>query len=227
MTRRVLLGLAAAMIAVSLVTLGVPPLLAQIDFFLVRQVELIGVRHLSPDVVLAALELPSRQNLFDDLTPVEQRARTVTGVVEARVERRLPATLRVVVTERVPVAFTAGPAGLVPLDATARPLPYDPARSGLALPLVERADSVLVAAVALLRTVDRELYQEIDDVRYDHRNGITFWLGDQRLSFSGLPTSAEMEAVSAVRRHLSATGRTFEELDARFAGWVIVRGRGA
>jgi cell division protein FtsQ len=202
---------------------GIRPLLRQLDFFRVRQVELLGVRYLTPDAVIAALELDSSVNLFDDLAAAEEDVRALFAVADARMERRLPGTLRVIVTERVPVAFAQGPNGLVALDADAKPLPYDPALSGLDLPIVERADSQLVAALATLRMVDWDLYQELDGARFDERQGITLVLGAQRFLFRGVPSADDIGALSAVRRHLISSDTPFEELDMRYDGWVTVR----
>jgi cell division protein FtsQ len=202
---------------------GIRPLLRQLDFFRVRQVELLGVRYLSPDAVIAALELDSSVNLFEDLAAAEEQARALFAVADVKMERRLPGTLRVIVTERVPVAFAQGPSGLVALDADAKPLPYDPALSGLDLPIVERADSQLVAALATLRMVDWDLYHELDGARFDARHGITLVLGAQRFLFPGVPSADDITALSAVRRHLMSTDTHFEELDMRFGGWVTVR----
>ncbi len=203
--------------------LGARPLLRQLDFFRVRQVELLGVRYLSPDVVLAGLELDSILNVFDDLDAAEERARSLFAVADARMERRLPGTVRVIVTERVPVAFGKGPQGLVALDADGKPLPYDPALSGLDLPIVERPDSSLVATLAMLRMVDWDLYHALDGARFQGEDGVTLVLGAQRLMFRGVPSADDIGAMSAVRRHLISTGTPFEELDMRFEGWVTVR----
>ncbi len=220
---RPVLVLLAAAVGVSLAVLASRPLLRQLDFFRVRQVELLGVRYLSPDVLLAALEFDSSLNVFDDLDAAEERARSLFAVADARLERRLPGTLRVIVTERVPVAFGKGPHGLVALDGDAKPLPYDPALSGLDLPIVERTDSSLVATLAMLRMVDWDLYHALDGARFDGQHGVTLVLGSQRLMFRGVPSVDDIGAVSAVRRHLISTETPFEELDMRFEGWVTVR----
>ena len=118
MKRRMVLSLASGAVAVTAL-LVTPLLLRRLDFFRVRQVELLGVRYLSPDAVLEALALQPDQNLFDDLKAMEERALRVAGVTSSRVVRRLPGTLRVVVTERMPMAFAPGPQGFVTLGARA------------------------------------------------------------------------------------------------------------
>lgn len=226
MTRRVrvIAAVAAGSVAVFVaLSLG----LRHVAFFRVRQVELIGVRYHSPKDVLARAALRTDQNLFDDFDDVRERLLRVPGIVDARFERRTPATLRLRVTERVPVALVANPEGLIPLDASAKPLPYDPSRSGLDLPIVARADSVLTETLAALSAVDPQLYRAVDGVRQLGSGGVALLVGEGTVLFRGVPSLQAIESVSAVRRHLVAGGQTFTELDARFSGLVVVREKGA
>src|SRR6185436_14776339 len=157
-----------ALAAMALLGLGLstPLLLRHISFFRVRRVELVGVRYLAPDSVLAALKLRPRQNIFEDNAEIARRAESLAGVVTASVDRKLPGTLRVSILERIPVAFTPGTDRLVAVDGDGRPLPYNPAATGLDLPLVPRADSILVRTLAAIRLNDSALFQ---DVRSEER----------------------------------------------------------
>jgi cell division protein FtsQ len=214
----VLLGAAAA---ISLY-IATPYLLRHVGFFRVRKVELIGVKYLSPDSLLAALALTPDQNVFDDRAAIARRAEGLAGVVSARVDRKLPGTLRVSVIERVPVAFAPGPDRLVALDGEGRPLPYNAAATGLDLPVIARADSQLVRTLAVVQFADSALFREVDGARVATR-GITLELGERRVLLPGVPASDEVRALGAVRRHLASTGRNFQELDTRYEGWIVVR----
>lgn len=212
-------------VVVGLIALVASPLLFRhFSFFKVRQVELVGVRFLAPDEILDVLALEADQNVFDDFTEAEKRLVGRPGIVRARVTRRLPGTVRVTVSERVPVALAPGPAGMVALDAEARPLPYDPTASGLDLPIVERPDSALTGTLAVLNAVDPDMFQEIDVARSPSGRDVILHLGERRLLFRGVPSVEDVSAVGSVRRHLADVGRTYGELDARFDGWVVVRG---
>lgn len=223
MTKRGRLALLAAGLAV---LVSAPWWLRAVPFFEVRRVELVGVRYLPPERVLEALGLAERQPLFAPLGDAEDRVRAVPGVVSAEVDRRLPATIRVTVVERPPVAFASGPGGMVPLDCDARPLPYDPAATGMSLPLVTAADERLTRALCVVRAADSTLYREVELARRDGAHDLTLELEDQRVRLRGVPTTDEILAVVTVRRHLAANGPAMRELDARFAGGVIARGRG-
>lgn len=219
--RLVLFGL---LVLVVIATAGFAPrALRHVEFFRMRQVELVGLRYLAPEQVLATLDFGPAHHLFDPTDAIERRAEAIPGVVDVRVQRRLPGTLRLVIAEAVPVAFAPGPAGLVPLDAECRPLPYDPAVSGFDLPLVPRVDTVVVRALALVRTADSSLFQEVDAAWRGAGGMVVLELGDHRVLLRAAPTRDEIRAVETVRERLMRSGRPFEALDARFARWVVVR----
>lgn len=218
--RRVLLGVAAAgLLVVS------PLVLREMAFFRVRRVEVVGARYLAPERIVEALGLAADQNLFDPLGDAAERVAAVPGVVRAGVGRRPPGTVRVTVVEREPAGLVPGRAGLVPVDCDATALPYDPARSGLALPVVERADSVLLRALCVVRASDSALYAAVQAVRTGGGGSVILELGEQRIRLDGAPSTADVEAVRLVRQHLVETGRAFAELDARYQGLVFARGR--
>lgn len=215
------MAIAAALVLAAGVLLG-PRALRHVGFFRVRRLELIGVRYLPPEQLVARLGLRRNQNLFEDAGEIVRRAEGVAGVVSARVERRLPGTLRVVIVERAPLAFAPGPDGLVVLDERG-PLPYDPAATGLELPLVPRPDSVVLSALARVRAADSALYQEVDAAERGPTGAVILEMGQRRAMVRGIPTIEEVQAVAVVHRYLASTHRPYPELDARFAGWVVAR----
>lgn len=200
-----------------------PAGLRHMSFFQVRRVELIGVRYLAPDSVLAVLALRPDQNVFEDGDEIARRAEALGGVVSARVSRKLPGTLRVTVIEKIPVAFAPGPNQMVALDGDAKPLPYDPAATGLDLPVIQKVDSLLVRTLSVLRLTDSALFQDVDAARRLGRGGVTLMLGERRVLLPGIPAPDDVRALAAVRRHLASTGRRFTEIDTRFEGWFVVR----
>ena len=228
MRRRLVLALAGAAVALGGLALT-PRVLRPMAFFRVRQIELLGVRYVSPDDVLESLQLRPDQSVFDDLDVLEERASRVGGVVQARVKRVLPGTLRVEVSERIPIAFAPGPEGFVTLDALARPLPFDPTTSAVDLPIVARPDTLLVGALGVVRFASRDLYDEVDWVETVRGGGggggVRLVLGDRRILMPAVPAVSDVDAVLAVRELLARSGSEYEELDARYRGWVVVRRR--
>ena len=204
---------------------GAPVLLGRVPVFRVRQIELVGVKNLPPDAVIAALRLPARVSVFTDTRLLAERVRGLAGVAEARVVRRLPAALRVEVREVEPAALVPiGSRGsLVAVDAGGGPLPFDPARTGLDLPIAASADPGVVGVLALVRSVDPRLFHTITGARELARGDVLLELGPRRVLLRRDAGPEVIRGVSLVAQDLAAKGRPYVELDARFAGQVVVR----
>lgn len=219
--------LAAGGVVVVLLTASAasPYVLRGVDFFRVRQIEMVGLHYVRPAALLDALRLDAEGNLFDDAGTLERRAMTVPGVEAARIERRLPGTLRLVIAEREPVALAPGPEGMVALDGRGSPLPYDPSGARFDLPVVPGVDRVLLASLAMIRTADAELYGRIDAARRGGDGSIVLELGDERILLAGAATPGDVRSLQLVRRRLRHAPARL--VDARFSGWIVVRrGRG-
>ncbi len=204
---------------------GGPVLLGRMPLFRVRQIELVGVKNLPPDAVIAALRLPARVSVFTDTRLLADRVRGLAGVAEARVVRRLPAGLQVEVREVEPAALVPiGSRGsLVAVDAGGEPLPFDPARTGLDLPIAASADPGVVGVLALIRAVDPRLFQRITGARALPRGDVLLELGPRRVLLRPDAGPEVIRGVGLVAQDLAAKGRPYAELDARFAGQVVVR----
>jgi len=222
--RRALLGIVGLALLV-LAWAAAPAALARVAFFRVRQIELVGVRNLAPDAVIAALRLPAEASVFTDTRLLADRLRGLPGVAEARVMRRLPAALEVELKEVEPAALVPGPrgAGLMVVDAASRALPFDPARAGLDLPIAASADSGVVGVLALIQSVDPALFQTLTGARRFARGDVLLEIGSRRVLVGRDAGPEVIRAVVLVARDLGAKGRPYAELDARFAGQVVVR----
>jgi cell division septal protein FtsQ len=202
-----------------------PPALRSVTAFRVRAVEVMGARQLSSRAVVAALRLGPGASLFDPSGALAERVRALPGVLDARIERRLPGTLRVVLREAEPVAFVPGARGLVPVDVRGVLLPFDPARTPLDLPIVVTSDSAVLGVLGLVQAVDAGLYQEITVARRLARGDVALELGSRRVLVARDAGPEVIQAVVLVRRDLAARKRPYAELDARYAGQVVVRRR--
>ncbi|HYX81247.1 MAG TPA: FtsQ-type POTRA domain-containing protein [Gemmatimonadales bacterium] len=245
---RALAWVGAAMLLVAMWMMA-PLALRRLRFFRVRQVEIVGVRYLDVGQVLAALHLPARASVFDDTNILVERLRRLDGVADASVSRRPPASLRVIVREIEPVALLRDARGtLAVVDADARPLPFDPAKEALDRPIVWTArragvagaragagagaaeaattsDSSVLGLLARVQVADPAFFQMIDAARGtgSPRGDVVLELGAHRVLFSRDAGPEVIEAVLLVARDLAARARTYAELDARFAGQVVVR----
>ena len=202
---------------------GAPALLARLAVFRVRQIELVGVKNLAPDVVIAALRLPSDASVFTDTRLLDDRLRGLAGVAEARVVRQLPAALRIELREVEPAALAPNGRRLVVVDAQGRALPFDPARTGLDLPVAAAPDRGVVGVLALVQAVDPALFLTITSARGLARGDVLLELGPRHVLLGRDAGPEVIRAVELVARDLAAKGRPYVELDARFARQVIVR----
>ncbi len=216
-------ALGAVLVGVGFVFLS-PLAFREIDFFQVRQIEVVGLQYLDHRAVLESLQLAPDRTVFHSPKEIIERGMAIPGVEGVEVERRLPGTLRITFEERVPVAFEIADSGLVPLDEGGQVLPYDPLVSGMDLPLVDRADPVLIRALAVVRSTDLALFQEAESASIRGDSTVAIQLANQVLLLHGVPSIERLEDIAAVRRRLDKETRRASEIDARFDGWVIVRG---
>ncbi|MGH7614100.1 MAG: cell division protein FtsQ/DivIB, partial [Gemmatimonadales bacterium] len=218
--------IAGALGAALVLWLGAPHLLRGVGFFRVRQIELVGLRYLAPGAVMDALHLAPTASVFDDTERLITRVREMPGIADARVTRRLPGVLRVVVREVEPVALVARGGAeqrtLVAVDGGGRVLPYDPSRVALDLPIAASADSALVGVLALVRSVDPTLFEEITSARAG-RSTVVLQLGSRRVLMARDAGPEIIRAVVQVAQDLAARARPYAELDARYAGQIVVR----
>jgi cell division septal protein FtsQ len=217
---------AATLASAAALWLGAPRLLERCPLFRVRQVELVGVKTLAPDALIAALRLPPHASVFADTHLLADRVQGLPGVAEASVVRRWPSTLEVRVREVEPAAFVpAGRGGsLVAVDAHGRALPLDAERAGLDLP-VAPADSGVVRVLGVVQTVDPALFQAVISARGVRGGGVALDLGARRVLLGRDAGPAVVQAVALVAHDLAVRQRHYAELDARFAGQVVVRRR--
>ena len=201
-----------------------PHLLRHVGFFRVRQIELVGVRYLAPGAVIGGLRLATGASVFDATGPLTERLRALPGVADARVVRRFPGALKVILREVEPVALVPGSGGapLSVVDGSGRPLPYDPSRVAVDLPVAASADSGLCGVLALAQSVDPTFFETITAARLT-RGDVVMQLGPRRLLLERDAGPEVIRAVVLVTQDLAARERPYGELDARYAGQVVVR----
>lgn len=221
---RVLAWAGAAML-VMIAWTAAPLALRRLSFFRVRQVELVGIRYLEADQVLAALRLSPHASVFDDTGVLVERLRGLDGIADVAVTRRPPGSLQVIVREVEPIALVATARGaLTVVDADGHALPF--ALVSLDLPVVQAADSGVVGVLARVQAFDPALFQSIDAARrIDAQHDVALELGTRRVLLARDAGPEVIQAVVLVARDLAAKARAYAELDARYAGQIVVRRR--
>jgi hypothetical protein len=149
---------------------------SKLAFFHVSRVTVEGTRYLSPDTVVARLAIDTMHSVWDDPTPLEDRVRALPQVADVSVSRKLPGTLVVKVRENPPVALVPGARGLEVVDSTGRPLPIDPAREALDLPISNQRDPGLIRMLGDVRARHSVLYRRISEVYRDASGDVVILL---------------------------------------------------
>lgn len=164
MSRPVLRWVVVALLAGGVTALAAegPRLLRRVAFFRVQRVEVVGTRYMAPHEALELSGITAASSVFDDADAWRDALLGHPLVAAVRVERDLPSTVVLHVTEAQPVALVRTPA-LRPVDAAGRVLPIDPAERSLDLPVLatesrigddERvADPASLALLAALNAV--------------------------------------------------------------------------
>ncbi|MBA3673225.1 MAG: FtsQ-type POTRA domain-containing protein [Gemmatimonadaceae bacterium] len=199
--------------------------LRQLAFFRVRKVEIVGARYTPPREVLERLHVDTSRSVWDPLPPLARRVETHPQIAGATVDRRLPGTLVVTLTERQPVALVATRDGLRAVDERGQPLPLDPARVPVDAPVVSAAprDTTVYRLLgAMLRDAPR-LFSRIGSIKAVGRD-------EMLLDVAGLPvralttvTLARLSDIEPVERDLARRRVRPAELDLRYRDQVIAR----
>jgi hypothetical protein len=92
------------------------------------------------------------------------------------ISRRLPGTLVVTVQENPPVALVPGAHGLEVVDSAGRPLPIDPAREAVDLPVANQRDVALIRMLGEVRARHAVLYRRISEVSRDASGDVVILL---------------------------------------------------
>ena len=212
----------AAVAVVSSPVWGVA-LMRELAFFRVRRVEVVGVQYLDPAVVVARLRVDTMASVWDNADKWVRRVQGHPQVAAVEVERRLPGTLIVHVTENRPVALVPHADGLRAIDAAGRRVPVDPALVPMDLPIVALHDAAVWPMLDSLRAAQPALYAKVSDVR---RAGAH----ELRFSVAGVPVRAlagigahRIAEIVPVAGDLARRRVHIAELDLRYRDQVIAR----
>jgi len=216
---------AALVVLAGVLTIPVwaPRLLRRMAYFHVRRLEVVGTHYLAPRDIVAALHVDTTASVWDPTAPLERRLALLPELEHAEVRRKLPGTLMVTVTERVPVALVPTPQGMQPYDADARPLPIDPTRVAVDAPVTAQRDPALFRLLGDMKNGMPEFYATVSAVRPQDS---TSW----RFDFTTVPVLAMRDVtldrladVLPVQRDLANRQLRAAELDLRYRDQVIAR----
>lgn len=237
--RRAALALAAlaAVAAGSTFRWWGPPALREVRWFDATRIEVVGARLLAPHEVVSASGVRIGASIWTDPAEWERALRRHPVLADARVERRLPGTLRIRVVEKRPAALVAAGA-LRPATAAGELLPVDPARVPVDLPLAGAAPDTatrvrdpavlrLLAEAGRLAEADPVLMARVSELAPGPGGSVRLVLAHPRAEVllaagAGEPGLTQLRAtLDDVERRLAPEGRA--SLDARYRDQVVVR----
>jgi cell division protein FtsQ len=196
---------------------------SELSFFRVRRVEIVGVRYVAPNDILARLRVDTTRSVWDDPSPLEQRVAAHPQVGSVSIRRKLPGTLVVSVVENMPIAMVSTEKGFLVFDERGRQLPLDPSRVAVDLPIAARRDTALFALLARVRAERPRLFARLSDVTRTSDREVL-------IHFEGLPVRAMLDVtpdrlaeIFPVEADLAKRQARVAELDLRFRDQVIAR----
>jgi cell division protein FtsQ len=161
--------------------------------------------------------------VWHDLGPLERRLATHAQVESVDVDRKLPNTLVVRVTENLPVAFIPSTQGLRAYDQRGRALPLDPSRTEVDLPVLARDDTLILRLLADVREQHPELFDRISEVRRAGRGELVMDLATVVVRAAADLSAARLADILPVEADLARRRVRATELDLRYRDQVIAR----
>ncbi|HWA56398.1 MAG TPA: FtsQ-type POTRA domain-containing protein [Gemmatimonadales bacterium] len=203
---------------------GLPRLLTGMSFFRVTRVEVRGLRNARADEVVKALPVPAGMSIFDDLAPIEQAADSLPGFERVSVGRKLPGTLVVTLREAEPVALVMRRGKLALVSEAGAVLPFDPTVGAPDLPVIREPDSLVAGLLARVRDADPTFFSSVT-TGWRAGDDVMLEVDGQRYLFRPDAPAEVIRAVTVVAQDLAKNRnkRRWAELDARFAGQIVVR----
>ena len=219
---RLLVGIPVVLLVLAAPWWG-PRALAELAFFRVRRVEIVGTHYVAPGDILRRMHVDTTDSVWDPAAPLEARITGHPEIRSARIRRRLPGTLVVEIVESLPVALVPAAAGLRAYDDRGVLLPVDPAGQDIDVPVLAGRDTALLRLLGEVRRSAPELYQRISELRRLPRGDV--WMKVASVTVLAapdvtVPRLLELDPVShdLARRRLHPV-----ELDLRFRDQVIAR----
>jgi cell division septal protein FtsQ len=230
-----------ALLGVELVAVAAaygPGWLRHMDIFRVRRVEVVGNRYLDAGTALRVSGIRPGDNVFDDLSQVRDRLLKLRMVRAVRVQRRLPGTVVIRITEVAPIALVPLPE-LQPVDGDGRVLPVDPAGLSIDLPVVDvettadadgrLKDTTAVALIHFLAGMRQEAPRILARVSTVKRraDGVTLTLRrpeDARVVLPARPRRLHYVELQAALNDLAARGELdhVRAIDLRYRDQAII-----
>ncbi|MDQ3697128.1 MAG: FtsQ-type POTRA domain-containing protein [Gemmatimonadota bacterium] len=200
-----------------------PAALSELSYFRVRKIEVVGATFLSPADVYARMAVDTSTSVWVEVSELERRVAAHPQVREVDVERRLPGTLVVRVTENLPVALVPSPQGLRPYDEGGIELPIEPSWMDVDLPIVPRADTTIFRLLGEVRETQPGLFARISELKRRGRDELLIAIPPFLVRAAADITADRLGDILPVESDLSRRQARVAEIDLRFRDQVVAR----
>ncbi len=197
--------------------------LRKLTYFHVRRLDIRGLTYLQPEDVVARLRVDTLRSIVDDVTPLEARLRSHPQIAEVSISRRLPGTLVVTIRENLPVALVPRGDGLQPYDSAGRPLPIDPSREALDLPVLVQPDRGALNLLGQIRATEPKLFESISEVTPVGGDLVFTLTSALRVRASAGVAPQRFRDIFPVESDLARRNERAAELDIRYRDQVVAR----
>ncbi|GBF34448.1 cell division protein FtsQ [Desulfocucumis palustris] len=221
---------------VFLVTLGLYILLRS-PLFEVRGVTVEGNNYLATEKILSVSGINTGENIFKiNLKEASERLKIIPMLKSVELERRLPATVLIKVTERSPVALFSSSGGFIQVDAEGVYLQKG-SPSDRNLPVVTGIKYVLPSpgkplkgqgldtALRVVRELPEELLPKLSEVNINEQGNVCLYTLDGIQCRLGSPEDVSEKAMflSRVIDELKAKNKKIEYVDLSYVGSPVVQ----
>lgn len=171
-----------------LISLGLVALVVYSPLFTLKHVRLTGATTLSEETVLEIAHLSLGDRLFNlETGEVASRLAKDLRIESASVQRALPDTLEITITERVPVATIAAELGYVDLDRTGKVIAAYKTLKNVPIPLVtgigtqdlyigdDARDETVLLVLRFLTGISPEAINQISEINVGNPDAVTLY----------------------------------------------------
>ena len=203
--------------------LWAPLIMRRMAFFHVHRVEVLGARYTAPGEIIARLHVDTSTSIWNATRPLERRILAHPGIARATVERRLPGTLVVRITERTPVALVPANGGFRVYDERGAALPIDPTRVTVDAPIMMQPDRAGFRLLGAMRMNMPDLYAQVSTVRRTGTAELLLELKTIPVRVMQDVTLDRLAEIGPVEADLGRKQLHALELDLRYRDQVIAR----
>jgi cell division septal protein FtsQ len=219
---KIALGAAGAAIVLTSPLWG-PPIMRQMDFFRIRRVEILGAKYLTSAEILGRLGVDTTMSVWDPTEPLAERIAAHPQVLTAKIRRKLPGTVVVEVTERIPIAFVPTAQGLGVYDERGNALPIDPSKALVDAPVLAARDTALLRLLAAIRVELPDLYARVSEVLRVGSDQLLLRLDTAPVRAMADVTVDRLGEIAPVEADLARRQLRVAEIDLRYRDQVIAR----